>query len=201
MVKAPVSLCAAHTAVGIITLVLAGIVLVYPGISVFMIAVWLSISLFFAGIEGVIIGGAGGRFLSKGGRAMSVGLGAVAIALSIAVFVFPLAASLTLITLVSIGLLFIGASAIARGASEKRMSGWPRAMLIAVGAITVGLSVPVIIYPMLGLPILFAFVAAALIINGSSYVVADVTGAVFRRRLNLGLGRNSRDMSLESDAV
>lgn len=200
MVKTPNSLRAAHIAVGIITLVLAGIVLAYPGSSVYMIAIWLSISLLFGGIEGVVIG-AGAKYLSKGGRAMSMGLGAVAVALSIAIILFPLAASLTLIALFSIGLLFLGAGAIARGISQKRMSGWVRGMLVAVGAITVGLSIPVMVYPVLGLPILFAFVAAALIINGASYIAAGVTGAVYRRPFSMGFGRGSGQRSLESDTA
>jgi len=196
MMKAPNSLRAAQMVVGVITLVLAGVILAFPGFAIFLIAVWLSVSLVFGGIEGVIVG-AGAKHLSKGGRAVSIGVGAVAIALSAAALAFPTAATLTLVLLLSIALLFLGAGGIARGVSEKRMPGWARAMLVAVGIITVGLSISVMIFPAFGVSVLFAFVAAALIINGASYIVAGVTGAIFRPIL---IGRGAR-RSWESDAA
>lgn len=198
MVKAPNSLRAAEIVVGVITIVLAGFVLAFPGFAIFLIVIWLAISLLFGGIDGIVIG-AGAKHLSKGGRALSIGLGAVAIALSIAVFAFPAAAALTLTLLLSIALLFLGAGSIARGISEKRIPRWARGMLVAVGAVTIGLSIPVMIFPAFGLSILFTFISAALIINGASYIVAGITGAIFQP-LYPGLGRG-KTRSWESDAA
>ena len=178
MIKTPNSLRFAQIAVGIITLVLAGVVLTFPSLAIFLIAIWLSISLFFGGIESIIVG-AGARHLSKGGRAISIGLGAVTVGLSIAVFAFPVATTITLVILLSIALLFLGAGAIARGATERRIPGWARVMLVVVGAITVGLSIPAMIFPVFGMYLLFVLIATALIINGASYIAAGVTGAIF----------------------
>ena len=182
IIKAPASFRFAQIAVGIITLVLAGIVLAFPGFAIFLVAIWLSLSLFFGGIESIIVG-AGARHLSKAGRAISIGLGAVTVGLSIAVFAFPVAAAITVVVLLSIALLFLGAGAIAKGITESRSSripGWARMMLVAVGAITVGLSIAVMAFPVsIGMFILFALVATALIINGASYITAGVTGAIF----------------------
>ncbi len=93
IVKAPNYLRVAQIVVGAITLVLAGFVLAFPGFAIFLIIVWLSISLLFSGIDGVIIG-AGARHMPKGWRAIRIGVGAVAVALSVAVFAFPTAAVL-----------------------------------------------------------------------------------------------------------
>jgi uncharacterized membrane protein HdeD (DUF308 family) len=198
MIKTPNSLRAAQIVIGIVTLALAGLVLAFPGFALFLIVIWLSISLLVGGIEGVIVG-AGARFLSKGGRAISIGLGILAIGLSVAVLAFPGATALTLSLLLSIALLFLGAGSIAKGISEKRMPGWARAMLVVVGAISVAVSIPVMAFPMLGVPILFALVASALIINGASYVVAGITGAVFRP-IYRGASRDTKS-SWESEAA
>jgi uncharacterized membrane protein HdeD (DUF308 family) len=82
--------------------------LAFPGFAIILITVWLSISLLFGGIEGVVMG-VGARHMSRGWRAASIVVGAIAIGLSIAVFVFPLAAALTLVLFLSIALLFLGA--------------------------------------------------------------------------------------------
>jgi uncharacterized membrane protein HdeD (DUF308 family) len=50
--KVPNSLRGAQIVVGVIILVLAGMILAFPGFALFLIAVWLSVSLLFAGIEG-----------------------------------------------------------------------------------------------------------------------------------------------------
>jgi uncharacterized membrane protein HdeD (DUF308 family) len=193
MVKAPNSLRVMQIVVGTITLVLAAIVLAFPGFAIILITVWLSISLLFGGIEGVVMG-VGARHMSRGWRAASIGVGAVAIGLPIAVFAFPLAAALTLVLFLSIALLFLGAGGIARGLYEKRMEGWARAMFVAVGAITVALSIAVLIFPGFGLFTLYALIAlisAALIVNGASYIVSGITGVIFRP-ISIGFGRGAR---------
>lgn len=203
IIKAPASLRFAQIAVGIITLVLAGIVLAFPGFAIFLVAIWLSISLFFGGIESIIVG-AGARHLSKAGRAISICLGAVTVGLSIAVFAFPVATALTLVVLLSIALLFLGAGAIARGACERLIPRWARVMLVVVGAITVGLSIPVMIFPVFGMYLLVVLIATALIINGASYIAAGVTGAIFwpigGNRLGLWVSGERRRPS-ESDTA
>lgn len=186
IVKAPNSLRVMQIVVGAITLLLAAVVLAFPGFAIIIITVWLSVSLQFGGIEGVIMG-VGARQMSKGWRAISIDVGAVAIGLSITVFAFPTAAVLTSILLLSIALLFLGAGGIARGVSEKRMAGWARGMLIAVGTITLGLSFPVVIFPAFGFSVLYALIAAALIVNGASYIISGITGVILRP-VSLGFG-------------
>ncbi len=94
---------------------------------------------------------------------------------------------ITSILFLSIALLFLGAGGIARGISEKRMTGWARGMFVAVGAITLGLSIPVVIFSTFGLSVLYAFLAAALIVNGTSYIISGISGVIFKP-ISLGFG-------------
>src|SRR5919109_1524393 len=66
--KAPKSVRTVEIVVGAITLVLAGLVLAFPLFAVLFIVFWLSLSLIFGGLEGIIIG-ASARHLSRGWRA------------------------------------------------------------------------------------------------------------------------------------
>jgi len=197
MMKTPNSLRAAQIAVGGISLVLAGFVLAFPSFALYLVAIWLSVSLLFGGIEGIVVG-VGARFLSKAGRTISIFAGAVAIVLSVAILAYPGVAALTLTVVLSVALLFLGASGIARGMSEKLLSRWARTMLIVVGVITLGLSVPALLFPAFGTSLLVSLTAVALIINGVSFIVSGTTGAIFRP-FNIGVSSNRK--SWESDAA
>jgi hypothetical protein len=73
-----------------------------------------------------------------------------------------------------------GAGGIARGVYEKSIAGWARGILVAVGVITLGLSTTVVLFPAFGFSVLYVFVAAALIVNGASYIIAGIKGVIFR---------------------
>ena len=163
---------------GAITLILAGLVLASPAFAATLLLLWLSISLLFAGFEGIIVGSAG-KGLSGGQRAFRIVAGVIAVGLSIAVIAFPAAALLGSVVLLSIALLILGAAAIGKGITEKYMSGWARAMYIGVGAVTVGLSIPVLASPVIGLLTLYYLISIVLIINGAAFVVAGITGTVY----------------------
>jgi uncharacterized membrane protein HdeD (DUF308 family) len=155
-------------AVGALALILGGLVLAYPGAGFGVVIFWLSLALLFGGIEGIITG-IWARHLSGGWRAFSIGGGMIAIGLSFAVYAFPGAAALTMVFFFSLALMILGAAGIARGLLEKRLSGWYRALLIGAGSVALILSTPVLIYPvMFGLPTIYAFLSAALIVIGVS---------------------------------
>lgn len=179
MIKTPNSLRAGQIITGVLTIGLAIFVMIFPGLALYLIAIWLSVSLLFGGIEGVIVG-ASATYLSKGWGAISIVAGAIAVLTSVAVLAYPGIGVLTASLILSIGPFFLGAGSIARGVSEKRMTGWARAMYIAVGAITVGLSIPIMVFTVLGIPVLLTFAAVALVIIGASYIIAGIRGAVFR---------------------
>ena len=142
--------------------------------------------------------GAAGRGLSGGQRALRLIVGLIAVGLSMAVIVFPISALISTTVLLSIAFLFLGAGAIAKGITERYMSGWARAMYVIIGAIVLGLSIPVMVYPLLGLATLYAIMSAVLIVNGIGYIIAGVTGVVY---MPLGEGLLRKGKAWESDAA
>lgn len=197
-VKASNGMRAVQIITGALALVLAGLVLTSLAAAATVVVFWLSLSLLFGGIEGVITG-IWAKHLSRGWRAFSLGAGLLAIILASLAFAFPGAAVVSAIFLLSMAMLILGAGWIARGLLEKRLSGWYRGMLVGIGVISLGLSVPVMIYPvMFGLPTMYIFLSTALVIAGVSYIVAGLTGAVFRPS---GFVDRGLRKSWESDAA
>jgi uncharacterized membrane protein HdeD (DUF308 family) len=143
---------------------------------VLFIVFWLSLSLIFGGVEGIIIG-ASARHLSRGWRALSLGVGVFALIMGFVVLALPGAAVVTSIFLLGLGLLVLGSGAIAQGISGKHASGWARGMLI--GAITVVLAMMALVFPVFGAELLYVILATALIINGIGFIIAGVTGSKF----------------------
>lgn len=191
--KSPNSLRAAQIILGALTMMLAGLVLVFPAFAVYLIAALLSVSLLFGGIHDIVIG-AGAKHLRKATRAASIGVGVLAIAASLFAIAYPGAAVIAMSVLLAVALIFLGSAAVARGIVEKHFPGWVRAMLIGVGALTTALSFPIIVYPVLGVPVLLAILATALVIIGASYIAVGATGALFRpayRRFDLDSKRNT----------
>ena len=176
--KVPKSIRAMEIVVGSIALILAGLVLAFPAFAAVLVISLLSISLIFIGIEGILVG-AGGKGLSRGQRAFRLGIGIVAVALSVLVLAFPAAAIISSIALLSVGLLFMGASEIAKGIANKQMPSWARALYVGVGALTVVLSVLAVVFPILGFLTLYYLIAFNLVIIGATYIVAGVAGVSY----------------------
>lgn len=188
-IKAPKYVRTIDIVLGAISLILAGFVLASPAFAATLLILYLSIALLVAGFEGIIVGAAG-RGLTGGQRAIRLIVGAIAVGLSMAVIVFPGATVLSSVVLLSIAFVFLGAAAIAKGITERFMSGWARAMYVIVGGIVLALSVPIMIFPGMGLVTLYALMATVLIVNGVGYVIAGITGAVY---VPIGLGMARRD--------
>ncbi|HEX7032421.1 MAG TPA: DUF308 domain-containing protein [Nitrososphaera sp.] len=196
-IKAPKYVRTIDVILGVISLILAGIVFATPAFAEALLVLVISLSLIFAGVEGIIVG-ATGRGLSGGQRALRLILGIIAVGLSIAVIAFPGTAVLSSVLLLSIGLLALGAAAIGKGITEKFMPNWARAMYVAVGGIVVALSIPVIVYPVFGLLTLYYMIAGVLIINGVGYIIAGITGAVY---VPIGTSIVREGRKWESDAA
>src|ERR687897_75092 len=92
--------------------------------------------------------------VSKGIRILQIIVGIIAIALSIAVIAFPIFAIGFLLTLLALGLLFIGVARIVHGIFNKQTSKWSRIFLVAVGILSIAIAFMVFINPLLGIFIL-----------------------------------------------
>ena len=160
--------------VGIIAIALSIAVIVNPGFGIEFLVFLLSITLLVAGIERVAIGFL--PYITKSSRITNIVLGGLAIALSIIVIAFPIFTIGLLVTLLALGLLFIGIARIVQGIFAKQTSKWSRAFLIGVGILSIGISFMVFINPVVGIFIMTFMLAVNLLIIGIESIVHGVSG-------------------------
>ena len=104
---------------GVLVLGLGAGVLAFPLLATGFLVILLGIGLLFAGIAR-IIEGASSKHVSKGSRALSLGVGTLAVAISFMVFASPLLGVVFLNFIVAIGLTIIGIECIAQAISGRR---------------------------------------------------------------------------------
>ena len=160
---------------GIIAVAISIGVIVNPGFGIEILVFLLSLTLLVVGIERVSIGFL--PYIRKSStRISNIVLGGLAIALSIIVIAFPIFAIGLLVTLLALGLLFIGAARIVHGVLDKQTSKWSRVLLVGVGILSIGISFMVFINPLVGIFILTFMLAVNLLIIGIESIVHGVSG-------------------------
>lgn len=158
---------------GLLSMVLGVLVLVFPDWGVSTLVVLLSIGLIFAGFRSISL--VGYSSLSKALRAVSVIAGIISLIFAFLVLIFPGIAILTLLILVSVGLIVYGFGRIYIASTLKTV-GWIRGMIAAVGVIDIILSIIVIILPSLALLTLAVILALALLVSGAEMIVSGAIG-------------------------
>ena len=165
--------------VGIISIGLSIAVIINPGFGIEILVFLLSLTLLVVGIERVSIGFL--PYIKKSStRISNIVLGGLAIALAIIVIAFPIFTIGILVTLLALGLLFIGAARIVHGIFDKQTSKWSRIFLVAVGILSIGISFMVFINPLVGIFIMTFMLAVNLLIIG---IESIVHGALGKRNL------------------
>ena len=161
--------------VGIIAIGLSIAVIINLGFGIEILVFLLSLTLLVVGIERVSIGFL--PYIKKSSTRLSnIVLGGLAIALAIIVIAFPIFTIGILVTLLALGLLFIGAARIVHGIFDKQTSKWSRIFLVAVGILSIGISFMVFINPLVGIFILTFMLAVNLLIIGLESIVHGVSG-------------------------
>jgi uncharacterized membrane protein HdeD (DUF308 family) len=161
--------------VGIIAIGLSIAVIINPGFGIEILVFLLSLTLLVVGIERVSIGFL--PYIKKSStRISNIVLGGLAIALAIIVIAFPIFTIGILVTLLALGLLFIGAARIVHGIFDKQTSKWSRIFLFAVGILSIGISFMVFINPLVGIFIMTFMLAVNLLIIGIESIVHGVSG-------------------------
>ena len=113
--------------------------------------------------------------LSKGLRALSVVAGILSSIFALLVLLFPGFAILTLLILVSFGLVVYGFGRIGVAYILKTV-GWLRGLIVAVGLFDVILSVLVLVLPGLALLTFAVILALVLLLIGAEMIVSGVIG-------------------------
>jgi uncharacterized membrane protein HdeD (DUF308 family) len=174
MLKQPGWLRGFEVVTGLLSMVLGFLVLVFPGWGVSTFVILLSCGLIFAGLRSMFL--VGFDSLPTGLRVVSVIAGILMLIMAFLVSIFPGLAILTLLTLVSVGLIAFGISRIYEAYTLKTMASWIRGMIAAVGVIDIILSILVLVLPGLTLLTLTVFLAFVLIISGAEMIVSGANG-------------------------
>lgn len=111
-------------------------------------------------------------------RALLVIFGLVAIAASIFVLAVPGIALLTLVIMLSVSLLFVGLSRVARGISLSALSRGHRVLDVVAGLLGIVIGIIVFLFPLLGIGTLVFMLAFGTIIYG---IVSVAIGASLSR--------------------
>lgn len=172
--KQPGWLRALEIVTGLLAMVLGILVLVYPDWGVSYLIVLLSIGLFFTGIRSISLVGYEG--LSNGLKAISVISGIISLILALLVVLFPGYGELTLLILVSFGLIVYGFGRIFLASMLKRTAGWIRGMMIAVGVLAIILSIVVVVLPGLALLTFTAVLSVVLLVSGAEMIISGAHG-------------------------
>jgi uncharacterized membrane protein HdeD (DUF308 family) len=174
---------------GAIAIALSLSIIVDPGVGIATLIVLLSITLLVTGLERVAVGVL--LHLTKSSRIGNIVLGAITIGLGIEVILFPILTAFFLVTLLAVGLLFLGIARIMQGIANKDVSKWSRAALIGVGILSLAISFLVFAHPVSGVILLTVILAANLLIIGVESVVHGASGKrnVVKSSSNVGIER------------
>jgi uncharacterized membrane protein HdeD (DUF308 family) len=173
--KSPKGIRISQIVLGGIAIALSLAIISSPGVGIATITFLLSITLLVVGIERLVTGFTPSE-QSKSSRFGNIGLGALAALLGIAVVAFPLFTTGVLVSLLALGLLFIGIARIIHGISDKNISKWSKGFLVGVGILSLAVSFTVIAYPAFGVSLLTLVLGINLLIIGIQSVAYAISG-------------------------
>ncbi len=180
LLKLPGWLRAFQIGFGIIIMVLSVIVILNPIVG-FLSIIWLvGILLFVIGIEMIV----SHIVTPHRSRFAGVSLGIAVIILAIISIGFPLIASIIVILLLGIALLFSGISKVIHGINDKNDKNdknWRRGSSIAVGAFSIVLAAMILLFPVIGIAFAGFLIGIALLVTGSQLIS---TGVIGRMKIN-----------------
>jgi uncharacterized membrane protein HdeD (DUF308 family) len=172
-----------HKGTRILQVVLGGIaialslgVIFNPGFGIATIAILLSATLLVVGIERVVTGFTQSNRSPKLAKFGNISLGILVALLGIAVLAFPIFATEVLVTLLALGLLFIGIARIIHGLTDKNISKWSKGSLVGVGILSLAVSFMVFAYPALGVFFLTLVLGINLLIIGVQSIAYAISG-------------------------
>ena len=174
LLKQPGWLRGLEIVTGLLAMVFGVLVFVFPGWGVATLVILLSVGLLFVGIRSISLLGYGS--LPKGLRILSAISGIISLILAALVALFPGYGELTLLMLVSFGLIVYGFGRIFIASTLKATVGWLRGMMVAVGVFDVILSALVLLLPGLALLTFATVLSVVLLVSGAEMIVSGAIG-------------------------
>jgi uncharacterized membrane protein HdeD (DUF308 family) len=170
----------AQIGLGVLAIILSGVAIAFPGLTLLSIVVLVSVVLFFVGIEKIITG----LFIAHRSRFASIGLGIMTIILAGLALAFPVAAAIAIIYFLGFALMFDGFARIIDGVTNRFNKGWIRGFLIGVGILNVVIASLVLASPLFGVILAGIMVGISLLIVGIQMVTAGMMGRRQQQQIN-----------------
>ena len=159
---------------GLIVIALAIFALADPQFTIQTLVIVIAAGLVLGGLFRITVG-AFATVLPSPLRSLNVTGGVIASVLGIAALLDLQAAVATLVGILAVALLLVGAVEIGVGVA-RHPPVWLRAVIVAIGGLTIILSVYVILDMSIGQSILAALLALALLLVGVRNIVHGITG-------------------------
>jgi uncharacterized membrane protein HdeD (DUF308 family) len=166
MKKSPKWVRAAQIILGALAILLAIVALTNSGLTILLILI--AIILVITGFEKTITG----LFIAHNLRFFTIGLGVLTIILAGLALTYPIAAARVLLLILGFSLLVDGFSRIADGLTNKSDKRLVRGFTIAVGILTIIISVGINIIPFWGKLFISKLIAVDLIIIGVQMIIS-----------------------------
>jgi uncharacterized membrane protein HdeD (DUF308 family) len=193
--KLPRGIRILQVVLGCVAIALSLAVILNPGFGITTLTFLLSVTLLVVGIERIVTGFTPSNRSSKLSQYGNIGLGVVVTLLGMAVLAFPLFATEVLVTILALGLLFIGIARIIHGLTEKNISKWSKGSLVGVGVLSLAVSFMVFAYPTLGVLLLTLVLGINLLIIGIQSVAYAISG--HRRYPTTSTATTTSNVSIE----
>ncbi|HUU74602.1 MAG TPA: DUF308 domain-containing protein [Methanoregulaceae archaeon] len=175
--KSPGWLRALEVIAGIILILIAFYVWVYPGIATLTYVYIFGIALIIIGFARFIAGFVA-KNLTTGIRILMIIVGILAVAIGFYAIAYPLVGAITMVYFFAFAMLFLGFDRLAlagtAGAAEE--ANWLKYLSIIVGVFSIIISFVILLYPGFGLALIFVLISLQLFLLGIELIAAGITG-------------------------
>jgi uncharacterized membrane protein HdeD (DUF308 family) len=171
----PSWLRAAQVIVGIVCILLSITIFLSSGLGSYTLLFLIEITLIIIGSERVASGIAS-RGTKRSSRAINIGLGLGIIGFAVLGFLTPQLTTQWLIILLGLGLLANGILRIIDGLRNIEYERFTRLFRLGAGAVSVVISILVLVYPRFGFYLLMVIIAVALVVTGIELLMVGIKG-------------------------
>jgi uncharacterized membrane protein HdeD (DUF308 family) len=171
----PSWLRAAQVIVGLVCILLSITIFLSSGLGSYTLLFLIEITLIIIGSERVA-SGITSRGTKRSSRAISIGLGLGIIGFAVLGFLTPKLTTQWLIILLGLGLLANGILRIIDGLRNIEYERFTRLFRLGAGAVSVVISILVLVYPRFGFYLLMVIIAVALVVTGIELLMVGIKG-------------------------
>lgn len=170
--------------VGIVCILLSITIFLSSGLGSYTLLFLIEITLIIIGSERVATG-ITSRGTKRSSRAINIGLGLGIIGFAVLGFLTPQLTTQWLIILLGLGLLANGILRIIDGLRNIEYERFTRLFRLGAGAVSVAISILVLVYPRFGFYLLMVIIAVALVVTGIELLMVGIKGKRIHSRFRI----------------